>query len=240
MTSPIALPTPVRRSASFLVTLVMVAAGLIAAPMAVAQSQNEVLLGLSYDGTRTFDTDPLDDGNAYPGTSPHTPGLDARADNGVVRTYDLFGVRIDWNVNEDSATNVVLTAQLPPQNVEWVVPRATNPPPNEGVPSGCLIEGVEPASTFTSDGRLICNLGDQAEGQNGTIFADARLLGALDGDLFNVDVTMTTDTDPSGTVVSELPAEIEASAAPVGDWSKSDPEIIQDVNQGGVDGDIFV
>ena len=60
-------------------------------------SQNEVLTTVLFDGT-TFDTDPLDDGS---GNGVHTPGLDGGENNNVVKTFDNFAVRIDWNVNED-------------------------------------------------------------------------------------------------------------------------------------------
>lgn len=231
---------PMKTFASLLLALTLTATGLIVPGVASAASQNELLIGLSYDGTKAFDTDPLDDGNKYPGASPHTPGLDARSDNGVVRSYDLFGVRLDWNVNEDSDKNVILTATLPDkgENLEWAIPKATNPTPGneDGLPSGCLADG----SSFAGD-TLTCNIGDQAEGSNGTIFADVRVKGLRDGDTISVSSTMTT-TQPGagGTVASDLPADVVVSAAPIGDWVKSDPKVIKNVSQGGDNGVAFV
>ena len=115
-------------------------ASVLAPTQLSAQSQNEILTTVLYDGTQ-FDVDPLDNGS---GDGVHTPGLDAAAQNNVVKTHDTFAVRVDWNVNEDAATNVIATVVLPPF-ASWA-PDAT------GQFAGC-----DPAlSSFPNPQTLVC------------------------------------------------------------------------------------
>lgn len=196
--------------------------------VAYAASRNEVLISVIYDGTSSTGgfNDP-----AYPnsGTSgDHTPGLDGHAQNLVVRTADQFAVRIDWNINEDAATDASLEVQLPPF-AEWN-------PDNTGMFSGCnVLTDPKPSSIIdtTGDGlndTLICNLGDQAEGSNGVIRPTAVMkesdpvntIQATDGDTFNIPVTLKTGEDTSG-VTDNLDNPLIVSEAPVIDYIKGTP-----------------
>ena len=178
-------------------------------------SQNEVLTTVLFDGT-SFDTDPLDDGS---GNGVHTPGLDGGQNNNVVKTFDTFAVRIDWNVNEDDATGVFLTAELPPF-ASW------SPDPT-GMFSGCDLA----TSSFPDAQTLMCSLLDQHEGSNGTIRALATLDQPLDGTEFNIPATLTTDDDPTG-VVDDLDQPLVVSEAPVANWLKGEPETSGPVTSG--------
>ena len=211
-----------RRGSAVFLALVLFAA--VLSPVQVAaQSQNEVLINVLYDGT-SFDTDPLDDGS---GNGVHTPGLDGGENNNVVKTYDTFAVRIDWNVNEDAATGVFLEVALPPF-ASWA-PDAT------GQFSGC-----DPAtSSFADDQTLVCSLLDQQEGSNGTIRALATLDQPLDGTEFNVSATLATDDDPTG-VVDQLDQPLVASEAPIANWLKGEPEISGPVSSSSGDGYVFL
>ena len=173
-------------------------------------SQNEVLVNVLYDGTE-FDTDPLDDGS---GNGVHTPGLDGGPNNNVIKTYDTFAVRIDWNVNEDDATGVTLTAELP-AFASWA-------PDPTGMFAGCDAA----TSSFPDSQTLVCSLTDQHEGSNGVIRAIATLDQPLDETEFNVTTTLTTDDDPDG-VVDELDQPLVASEAPIGNWLKGEPEVAE-------------
>ena len=194
----------------------------------VLVSQNEVKITTLFDGTE-FDTDPLDDGS---GDGMHTPGLDGGPNNNVVKTFDTFAVRIDWNVNEDDATGVFLTAELP-EFASWA-PDATG-----------MFAGCDPAtSSFPDDHTLVCSLLDQHEGSNGAIRALATLDQPLDGTEFNVTSTLTTDDDGTG-VVDELNQPLVASEAPIADWLKglpevAEPEVSQPVTVAGEDGYVLV
>ena len=175
---------------------------------AYAQSQNEVLTTVLYDGTQ-FDTDPLDDGS---GNGVHTPGLDGNAQNNVVKTHDTFAVRVDWNVNEDETSGALLTVVIPPF--------ATWAPDATGMFAGC-----DPAaSSFPDAQTLICSLGDQLEGSNGAIRPIAQLNDAVDATTFDVVSTLTTDDDATG-VVDGLDNPLVVSEAPVANWLKAEPEI---------------
>ncbi len=212
--------------------------GTISVAAVMAESQNELLIGISYDGTVSFDDDPLDN-DEYP--APHTPGLDARGDNGVVRSFDSFGVRVDFNINEDAATNAIVTATLP-ENVNWVPAPQTNPP-HPSVPAGCLSEadGVPAGqgSYISDDGRtLVCNTGDHAEGANVSLYFDAFVGALLDGTQLTVDATLTTDDDADGVADQTDPA-LEVSARPSGDWVKQNPETFA-ATRNGVEGTVYL
>ncbi|MFV0260006.1 MAG: SdrD B-like domain-containing protein [Acidimicrobiales bacterium] len=204
-----------------------------------AASQNELAVRVTYDGTTPYDTDPVDDTGSYP--SPHTPGLDARKNNGVVRTYDTFGVRMDFNINEASATNAVIQATLP-TGLSWVPAKQTNPP-NPAVPGGCLTEadGIDPAkaSYISGDGlTLYCNTGDHAEGTNLALNFDVLVGGLRDGDSISLTAGLTTDEDPIG-ITETVSPPLQVSAAPSGNWVKGVPEQIAAAN-GGVPGTILI
>lgn len=74
-----------RRGSAVFLALVLFAAVLSPAQVA-AQSQNEVLINVLYDGT-SFDTDPLDDGS---GNGVHTPGLDGGENNKETSTQPVL------------------------------------------------------------------------------------------------------------------------------------------------------
>lgn len=140
---PVGVSVPVRVVLVLAATM-LVATALSIAPLA-AQSQNEVLTTVLYDGTAGFDAgDPTAPAGAAPET--HTPSLDGGPNNLVVRTHDQYAVRVDWNVNEDAATNVVLEVVLPSHS-SWT-------PDVTGMFAGC-----DPAtSSFPDAQTLECHL----------------------------------------------------------------------------------
>ncbi|MFV0527037.1 MAG: SdrD B-like domain-containing protein [Acidimicrobiales bacterium] len=223
-----------------LMATLLVATTIVVAPVpSWAASRNEFAVSVTYDGTVPFDTDPADTTGIHP--APHTPGLDARSSNGVVRTYDTFGVRMDFNINEDSATNAIIEATLP-VGLSWVAAKATNPP-IPAVPAGCLTEadGIDPgrSSSISPDGRtLYCNTGDHAEGTNLALYFDVLVGPLRDGDDISLTANLTTDDDPTG-LSETIHPPLEVSAAPSGDWVKGVPEQFAATN-GGVAGTIFI
>ena len=188
-----------------------------------AQSQNEILTTVLYDGTQ-FDFDPLDNGT---GDGVHTPGLDADAQNNVVKTHDTFAVRVDWNINEADATNVFVTVVLPPF-ASWA-------PDQTGMFAGCDIA----TSSFTDAQTLVCSLLDQPEGSNGAFRPIAQLNEAIDGDPFDVVSTLTTDDDAAG-VSDGLDDPLVVSEAPIANWLKELPEVSGPVVDGSGDGYVFL
>ena len=188
-----------------LLALVMFASVLSPVQFVSAQSQNEVLTTVLYDGTQ-FDADSADDG-----AGAHTPGLDASAQNNVVKTHDTFAVRVDWNVNEDETTGVFVTVVLP-AFASWA-PDAT------GMFSGCDLA----TSSFTNPQTLVCSLLDQPEGSNGTFRPIAQLNESTDGTDFDVVSTLTTDDDAAG-VTDGLDELLVVSEAPVAEWTKQTPQ----------------
>ncbi|MEM7532784.1 MAG: SdrD B-like domain-containing protein [Chloroflexota bacterium] len=199
--------------------------------IAQAQSQNEVQIGVVYDGTTSYTTaDNVTDFDTWQGAAPqpHTAGEDAGAQNGVVRTWDTYSVRVDWNINEDDATNIVLTVVLPAHSI-WS-PSATG-----------MFANCDPAqSSISGDGHtLVCHLGDQPEGSNGVIRPVATLQEALDNTTFDVTATLTTDDDGVG-VNDTLNQLLTVSEAPSTDWVKLAPIVSGVVNDGVEDGYVLL
>jgi hypothetical protein len=108
-------------------------------------------------------------------------GEDASYNNQIVRTFDQIVYKMEWNVNEqnnqqiDVATkNVVISSTLPNDaatawaDLTWLG--------GADLPPTCLTTGVTPVSSISTDGRtLTCNLGDQFQGSNGSVYPLARL-----------------------------------------------------------------
>ena len=142
----------------------------LASTSVFAQIQNEVQTTVLFDGTTGFlATDPAAPTGVAP--EPHTAGEDGSPNNLVVRTHDQFAVRVDWNINERDATNVVLRIELPtpPDDpiAEWTVDSTLGY-------AGCITSTFTPAFTTVGAGStgsqtVECELGDQPEGSNGTI-----------------------------------------------------------------------
>lgn len=218
-----------------------------------AASQNEVTIDVIYDGTSAFDptnNDPTDsnivtDPQTTPATTPalHTPGRDSGPNNLVVRSYDAMALRIDWDVNEASATNVVLKVDLPGY-LQWA-PDAT------GMFAGCLpgstivnsngnqpidlLQSIDPARA-TEVSTLTCLLGEKPEGSHGTIRPIARMYWQPDNTTFTPSVVMTTNEDSSGTVRDTVPTPLTVSEAPVGDWIKAAPSLVSGVDPNNTPG----
>ncbi len=221
-----------RRLGSFVV-LALVATVLAPLSVAYAQSQNEVLVSVLYDGTETgntgaFDTDP---GGSVTATGvvpePHTPGLDAGPQNLVVKTYDTYAIRVDWNINEDAAEGVVLTVTLPGHS-QWE-PDATG-----------MVAGCDPAlSSFVNAQTLECHLGDQPEGSNGAIRPVASIGFENDSETFDVTAVLTTAADATG-VTDGLDQLLTVSEAPVADWIKGEPMSYGPFDHNGTEGYIGV
>ena len=212
-----------RIAAGLLLAVSLIATVLVPAAQLGAQSQNEILTTVLYDGTQ-FDVDPLDSGT---GDGVHTPGLDNDAQNNVVKTHDTFAVRVDWNVNEDAATNVFVTVVLPPF-AEWT-------PDQTGMFAGCDLA----TSSFTDAQTLVCSLLDQTEGSNGAFRPIAQLNNSADGTDFDVVATLTTDDDPAG-VADGLDDPLFVSEAPVANWQKNQPEVAGPIPDSTGDGYVFL
>ncbi len=217
------------RLTSVTTALLLFMSVLLPVSLAGAASQNEILVNVLYDGTPSFDTDSAGSTTATGAVpEPHTPGLDAGSNNHVVRTFDQYALRVDWNINEEDATGVEVTVALPDHSV-WL-------PDSTGFFSGC-----DPTlSSISPDGRtLICGLGDQPEGSNGVFRPIALLQNGLDNSTFSIDAVVTTDDDSTG-VTDTTDQELTVSEAPRADWVKQEPEISDPVTVGGEEGYIFL
>ncbi len=202
------------------ITAIMVTIGLaatlrtaFAAPYPTPNT--EVVLAVDFDGTRLT-------GN--PGTS----GEDETANNGIVRTFDSFGYRIDWNVNEQDATNVTLETTFP----------ITLPLAWDAVPEGC-----DPAlSTISADLRtLTCHLGDREEGTSGTIFATGTITDTYAGindTTWTVETTIDTDQNPAPIVSNSETLTISSRAEL--NMLKGEADIYRNVDKDGVSGAVLV
>ena len=184
--------------------------------IAGAQSRNEVVTTVLYDGTDTTEAPLVDPGgsDSASGVAPevHTPGFDAHPNNLVVRTNDQFAIRVDWNVNEDLAAGVTLTTVLP-AFAEWTTD-------NTGGYAGCI------ATSFPNPQTAVCELGDQPQGSNGVIRMTAVMGVTLDNSTFDVTSTLTTDDDAAG-VSDGLDQELTVSERPMVDYIKHDPQLEQ-------------
>ncbi len=190
--------------------------------LVAAQSQNEIVVSVNYDGT-DFDTDPLDDGAGV-----HTPGLDAGPDNLVVKTFDQYSIRVDWTINEDAATTPTIVIELPGHS-RWS-------PDSSGMFAGCDVG----ASSISADElTLTCVLEDQPEGSNGAIRPVAQLLRAADGETFSISATLTTDDDATG-VSDAQDTPLVVSERPYADWVKEAPEVAGPVSDGSTSGYVLL
>ncbi|MEM7531250.1 MAG: SdrD B-like domain-containing protein [Chloroflexota bacterium] len=214
------------------------AAAVFAPELQQASTPNtEIVLSVSTDGTEPFATDAAFAGHV---DGQHTPGLDDNANNNVVRTFDSIQYRIDYNVNEVDATNVVISAVLPDTvgglsvpGLQWIVD------PDYPMTAGC----DRTTSTISGDGKtLTCVIGDLRQGSAGTIFPIAELNDAvtgIDGEVINL--TATIDTDQTTPVTSNQ-VSTTISASPGVDWVKGIPTMYEDVtrNATGNVGRVFV
>ncbi len=190
------------------------------APVLAAQ-QNEIVLGVEYDGLQPNGDAPFA-GNT---DGQHTPGDDDNQNNNVVLTNDLIGYRIDWNVNEVDGTTVALTASLP-EGMSWVV----DPGTNFGAPSGCVDDGM--STIDTNAGRdLYCVLDVEHEGSNGVIRPQANAGSQFDATSLQLQAFIESgESAPIGSNV----VETFASARPKADWVKGedvlsgDPPVVVD------------
>jgi uncharacterized repeat protein (TIGR01451 family)/LPXTG-motif cell wall-anchored protein len=160
-------------------------------------------------------------------------GEDASYNNQVVRTFDQIVYKMEWNVNEqnnqqiDVATkNVVISSTLPDDagtawaDLTWLG--------GNDLPPTCLTTGVTPVSSVSADGRtLTCNLGDQFQGSNGSVYPLARLNGSQNGKAFSL--TASINSNDNVAPVTSNKVSIVASARPQWDWVKSDGSCVQSV-----------
>ncbi|MFV0254185.1 MAG: SdrD B-like domain-containing protein [Beutenbergiaceae bacterium] len=220
-------------AATAAVATVATGVGFGLAPAAWADSRNELVITRVFDGTPNWEAlgateDPVDNGTDAPAT--HYPGNDSGSTNNVVRTWDLFGVQVDWNVNEDAATDVWLDVTMQVRggdpsaaDIAWV-------PDQTGMFTGC-----GPASEIVGL-TLRCELGDQTEGSHGVIRPTARLGAGVDGSVIDVSVTMRTGEDPGG-ISDDLETPFTVSERPVSNWVKGAPVFTRDaVTVDGQDG----
>jgi len=192
----------------------------------------EIVLSIHTDGTESFDSDPSPPaGTIY----AHTPGLDDNANNNVVRSYDSVQYRVDWNVNELPADDVIIRIALPADlEIQWlstvVLPFAA---------PGCdtTLSSITPASG-TSGEILNCYLGDKPEGTSGTIFPTMEVNGELNGTVIGFDATI--ETAATGPVTSNQ-VDVEVSAAPNWNFKKEiQPDVYRNVTLNGEEGFVFV
>ena len=218
----------------------------LASTSVFAQIQNEVQTTVLFDGTTGFlATDPAAPTGVAP--EPHTAGEDGSPNNLVVRTHDQFAVRVDWNINERDATNVVLRIELPtpPDDpiAEWTVDSTLGY-------AGCITTTFTPAFTTVGGGStgsqtVECELGDQPEGSNGTIRLTALLNESTDNTTFDVVSTLTTTEDPSPGVSDGLDQLLTVSAIPIATFRKGVADVAGDpstgpITSGGEDGILFL
>lgn len=195
-----------------------------------AQSRNEIEISVLFDGSPTFDADPL--GSATPTGAlpePHTPGLDASANNLVVRTYDQFAFRVDWNINEAEAENVQIRVELPTTlAAEWTTD-------DSGTFAGCT------NITFSNNNRtFVCDLGDQAEGSNGVIRPVGTLFEVNDNTTFGAPTVLLTSADTTG-VTDDIDQQLTVSELTRTDIIKNEPIISSVVaGSGGQQGHVFL
>jgi uncharacterized repeat protein (TIGR01451 family)/LPXTG-motif cell wall-anchored protein len=234
-----------RRVIGVVVTLVLGLSGtLVGAAAASAASQNEILLDKVFDGTASFNNDPVTVTNTFTGNAAglHTPGLDESGTNNVVRTWDSLGVRVDWNINEANATGAKLIVVLQPESkagadVIWS-------PDQSGMFSGCA---TLPTSSISADGlTLTCVLKPTAadgvtftQGSHGVVNPVAKLRSGLDGTTINAVATLVTDQDAVGvsdnlddaTNTTVIPFYVSETAR--GNWIKNDPVISPELTVSG-------
>lgn len=192
---------------------------------------------LSFDGTAAFADDAAHDDTtpttyAAEDTGAHTAGLDDSAANRVVRTYDQYGYRIDYNVNEDAGTNVVLTVRLTGADADAANIRWNEDPDmaDAGWFTGCIPEGPGSATDISDDGQaLVCDLGVLAEGTHGTIYPTVKLTNGVDTTEIGANVTMTADGSADAT---STPDSVFVSEAPSGNWIKETPLVSAPVTVG--------
>ena len=170
--------------------------------VSAATPSTEILISIEEDGTPSFDA-----GAPEPGAGG--AGLDAGPNNGILRTYDTARVRMDWNVNDAPGSNVRIISNLP-DGMSWVA-----------LPPVCAETGVLPASAITGT-SMICNLGDQPEGENGTVEGVVRLGGVLNNQNLEWDVSIRTD---ESSPVDSNPVSVLSSAAPKVDLIKEHPAV---------------
>ena len=191
------------------------------------QPNIEIYLSLAQDGTSPFyDT--------LTGYGQHTPGNDYSGTNGIVRTNDTVQYRFDWNVNEQSSTNVVISATLP-LTMTW-----TNYTDYQVLPTGCLTSGVTPPSRISADRRtFVCNLGNLNEGTTGAVFMRALLpFNVLNLDNQTRSLSAVISSDRTAPVNSNV-VSFTISATPMWDWVKAAPDTY-DVISGTVAGTLYI
>ena len=171
-----------------------------AAGVSAATPSTEIIISIEEDGTPAFD-------NGAPDPGSGGAGLDAGPNNGILRTYDIARVRMDWNVNDAPGSNVLISSTLP-AGMFW-----------ESLPSVCVPTGVNPPSQIS--GRdLTCNIGAQPEGENGSVEAVARLGGVLNNQEFSWNASVTTD---ESSVIQSNDLSVISSASPKVDLIKDHP-----------------
>jgi|GEM_PF-3126805 len=202
-------------------TPAMVWAAPAVAPAAPAapQPNTEVSLELFSDGAAPFDA------------------LDADGNNDIVRTFDSLIYRVDWNVNEQDATNVVIRLTVPTTMTYVTWPDYYNA--KRVMPPGCLTSGVSPPSSLSADRKtLVCNVGSHLEGSAGTFFPRLFVGAQLSGQVF--DMRAEIDTDQT-TPVTSNPVPVTIAAIPAWDWIKSQPDVYTSITRtDGITGNIYI
>ncbi len=139
----------------------------------------DIKLSVEEDGTETFDVD-------------DNPGNDSSANNGIVRNLDIVRYKVQINIKESDADNVIVVVTLSDE-LRWLE-----------IPSSCEIDNVSPTSSISEDKKtLTCNVGNQPEGTAIVIFPIAQVKGSTPHNT-TVSAQATAMTDNSNQVTSDI------------------------------------
>ncbi len=179
-----------------------------------ADSVPDVVVKLSVvsDGTPSFDVGAPDP------DQPGGAGLDAGANNGIVKTQDSSVINVDWATGDIAVTGAVLSV-VAPAGMSFV--------PSTSVPGSCLN-----GSTYDS-AALSCILGDVSGGASGS-FPLTLMMGSV-ANASAHDITATIASNEAPLATSNV-VTLVASSAPKVDLKinySTDVPVIKDfVNPG--------
>ncbi|HMS25037.1 MAG TPA: DUF11 domain-containing protein [Acidimicrobiia bacterium] len=175
-----------------------------------------VSLAIFSDGTPSFDVGAPDP------DQPGGAGLDANANNGIVKTQDSSVITVDWATGDIAVTNMVLTVT-----------------PEAGLTVDAIPAACRNGSTFTPS-KLTCLLGNQPGGQTGSFPLTLAMGTVLNASTHDVVATVSSEEAPLATSNT---ITLIASAAPNVNLNFDFPDVTQIgnyVNPGTLDlGKIF-
>ncbi len=178
---------------SYLVKVVVLALALIFGQFAYAQTPVvNTTISVNKTGSEPFDS------QTWTNPDLTTAGLDADADNNVVRLQDSITYKVEVSVNDADVDDLTATVKLVNKQV-WI-----------NIPTGCKVDPADvtaqPVSFISADGtELFCNMGPAIEGTTKIFFPPARVVG------FD---PLSLPTDPDYITLNNdvVYAEVEAGA----------------------------